>query len=116
MRYQLNSRTTSAKDLSSQREVHSCRPDAAGIPTFLIGHSRIGRRSHLRRTHSKPNAWSNVLAWRGQYILVKVSHAYGCRQDSGATVRSSDPGALIAAYAGSVRGQGYILPNCARWY
>ena len=33
-----------------------------------------------------------------------------------ASVRSSDPGALITALARSVPGRGYHLAHCARWY
>ena len=37
----------------------------------------FGRRSHSPRANSKPSVWGNFLAWRSQYLVVKVSHAYG---------------------------------------
>ena len=51
----------------------------SSLTLSLIRALVAGSRPH--RADSKPNAWSNFLAGRGRYPLVKVPHDHGQRQD-----------------------------------
>ena len=65
-----------------------------------------------------PNLMLGAIFWLGAVDIPRsrspmiTANDKTCR----ASVRSSDPGALITALARSVPGRGYHLAHCARWY
>ena len=64
-----------------------------------------------------PNLMLGAIFWLGAVDIPRSrSHDHGQRQDYRAPIRSSDPGALIAANARSVRSRPYHLAHCARRY
>ena len=90
-----------------QRTARSRGPDDTVILTYAFADPRIGCRPRPYRADSKPNAWSNFLAGRGRYPLVKVPHDHGQRQDCRApsavpTPVLSSPPTLEASAGGDI--------------
>ena len=65
-----------------------------------------------------PNLMLGAIFWLGAVDIPGSRFAAITANDKTcrASVRSSDPGALITALARSVPGRGYHLAHCARWY